>query len=194
MAQRRLADWIQAAGTLGLVVSLILVAMQLRDANRIASAQMFSASVDTVIAVNLAQLGESPHDAMGRVLYEPVEATREDYYIADRIYDALFRALVRIHVLDGLGLYGSEEVDPRGFVLTHYQAFACPYGLAWLDLALTIYTDNAPDPDAVPVIASLKRMRQLAASNPALTRMSERERRVASLISTVRTLTEERSP
>jgi hypothetical protein len=128
--KRTVGDWLHVVGSIGIITSLVLVALQLRDANRIASGQMFSASIDSTISINVSQFGETPAESMVRVLYEPETAEVEDYYIANRIYDALFRILVRIHVFEDLGLYGSERVDPMGFVSVHYQLFACPYGLA----------------------------------------------------------------
>ena len=178
--QRRVMDWLQITGSIGLIASLILVALQLRDANLIASAQMFSASVDTVIAVNLAQLGETPHESMGRVLYEPDTATVQDYYVADRVYDALFRALVRIHVLEDLGLYGSESVTPAGFIQVHYQAFASPYGVSWLDQTLALAT--ASGNGDVPIFRSLAMIRDLAHARPAAPRLADRQQRARAII------------
>ena len=68
MNKRNLVDWPQVAGNLGLIAGLILVAVQIRDSNRIASAEMFSASVDTTVALNTSQLGEAPQASMTRVL------------------------------------------------------------------------------------------------------------------------------
>jgi len=44
----------------------------------------------------LALLGETPELSMSRVLFEPEAATREDYFVADRVYSAILRQLARI--------------------------------------------------------------------------------------------------
>ncbi len=113
----------------------------MRDANRIAQAEMFSASVDTTISINLEQLGEAPDAAMRRVLYAPRDATEADLFVADRVYDALFRALVRVQVFADLDVYGSAAITPEGFVSTHFEMFACPYGRAWLEQKLAEFPD-----------------------------------------------------
>ena len=132
MFTRPLVGWLQIAGNVGLIAGLILVAVQIQDSNRIASAEMFSASVDMGVSINTSQLGETPQKSMSTVLSEPEVATVEDMFVADRVYDAILRQLVRIHVFDELGLFGSETVTPQGYVQLHYEAFACPYGVGWL--------------------------------------------------------------
>ena len=183
MGKWNLVDWLQVAGNLGLIAGLILVAVQIRDSNRIASAEMFSASVDTTVALNTSQLGETPQASMSRVLYEPDTATIEDFYVADRIYDALFRILVRVHVLEDLGLYGGGGITPQGFVQVHYQAFACPYGLSWLDQVQQKL--SAGGGSEQPLFGSLQLMRDLARTNSAQTDMADRKQRSLKILSQV---------
>ncbi len=180
MESSKLGSWLQITGAIGIIASLILVALQIRDSNRIASGQMFSVSIDSAIALNTSQLGETPNESMVRVLYEPDSATLEDLYVADRIYDAIFRILVRIHVFDELELYGTEAVDPEGFVSVHYHVFACPYGLAWLESALDQFPPHSRD---VPMYKSLTLLQRLAKSSPANARMDKRRERMRVIIS-----------
>ena len=181
MGKTNFTGWLQVAGNIGLIVGLILVAVQIRDSNRIASAEMFSASVETTVAINIAQLGEAPQESMTRVLYKPNDATLEDFYVADRLYDALFRILVRVHVLDDLGLYGVEEITPQGFVLIHYHAFASPYGLSWLDQTLEKFRQGGGSDG--PIFKSLEMMRHLAGTNYAQADMADRQERTSEIIS-----------
>ena len=181
MSQRNLVDWLQVAGNIGLIAGLILVAVQIRDSNRIASAEMFSASVDTTVSLNTSQLGEAPQASMSRVLYEAQDATVEDFYVADRIYDALFRILVRVHVFDDLGLYGGGGITPQGFVQVHYQAFGCPYGLSWLDQTLEKFRKGGGSDQ--PLFKSLELMRDLARTNNAQSDMADRQKRALEILS-----------
>ena len=186
MSNKTFIDWIQIAGNLGLIAGLILVAVQIRDSNRIASAEMFSASVESSIAVNTAQFGDSAHESMTRVLYTPTEATVEDLYIADRVYDALFRLLVRVLVFEELEVYGSQQITSQGFVTTHYEAFACPYGLSWLDQALTRLRDAAaPDAPEAPIVSALELVKKLAREHPAESDFSTRQAFARKLIAEV---------
>ena len=180
MKNRSLTDWIQLAGNLGLIAGLVLVAVQIRDSNRIASAEMFSASIESTITVNTAQLGEAPQEAMSRVLYQPDQATVADLYIADRIYDALVRILVRAHVFTDLGVYGSDEITPRGFVMMHFQIFACPYGLAWLDQTIARFHRGGGG-DA-PMVKSMEEIRQLAGTYAASDAFVERRDHAARIV------------
>ena len=182
MATRPLVDWLQVAGNVGLITGLILVAVQIQDSNRIASAEMFSASIDMGVSINTSQLGETPQKSMSRVLYEPDAATVEDMFVADRVYDAILRQLLRIHVFDELGLFGSESVTPEGYVQLHYEAFACPYGVGWLDQTLERFSRLGADADDQR-IASLELMRELASSNFAEISMADRQARTAEIIS-----------
>ena len=189
LSKRSAVEWLHVLGNIGIVAGLVLVSVQIRDSNRIASAEMFSASVDTVVSLNIAQLGETPHQSMTRVLYEPSSASVEDLYVADRVYDALFRALVRVHVLDQLNLYGGEEINPDGFVHAHYQAFACPYGLAWLDRALEGIQGVAGGSDQ-PLYKSLTMIRNLAETNSAQNALADRQARTREIISKLGVLNE----
>jgi len=188
LSKRSAVDWLHVLGNIGIVAGLVLVSIQIRDSNRIASAEMFSASVDTVVSINIEQLGDIPYQSMTRVLYEPNAATVEDLYIADRIYDALFRALVRVHVLDQLDLYGGGEIDPNGFVHSHYQAFACPYGLAWLDRALDGLEEAGGSDQRL--FGSLTMIRKLAEANPAKAALTDRQARTTEIISKLKSLNE----
>lgn len=181
MRNKSLTDWIQIAGNVGLIAGLVLVAVQIRDSNRIASAEMFSASIESTVEINTAQLGETPQESMSRVLYQTKQATVEDFYVADRIYDALLRILVRVHVFEELGVYGSDEITPLGFVQMHYHAFACPYGIAWLDQAIEKLRGSGND-DA-PILKGLELMRELAAANPAEADFSHRHERTVKSMS-----------
>ena len=181
MFPRPLVGWLQIAGNVGLIAGLILVAVQIQDSNRIASAEMFSASVDMGVSINTSQLGETPQKSMSTVLYEPEVATVEDMFVADRVYDAILRQLVRIHVFDELGLFGSETVTPQGYVQLHYEPFACPYGVGWLDQTLERFAGQGGDNQQL--VASLKLMRELADSNFATIGMADRQSRVARILS-----------
>jgi hypothetical protein len=181
LAARPLVDGLQIAGNIGLIAGLILVAVQIRDSNRIASAEMFSASVDMGVAINTSQLGETPQRSMSKVLYEPDTVTVEDLFVADRVYDAVLRQLVRVHVFDDTGLFGSETVTPRGYVQLHYETFACPYGVAWLDQTLERFSQQGADDQ--PFFKNLELMRELASANPAGIGMADRQARAARIIS-----------
>ena len=181
MESGKWANWLQILGNLGLVAGLILVAVQIQDSNRIASAEMFSASVDMGVSINTSQFGETPQKSMSKILFEPESATVEDMFVADRVYDAILRQLVRIHVFDELGLFGSETVTPRGYVQLHFEAFACPYGIGWLDQTLERFSRGAGEDH--PVSASLELMRQLASSTFAEINMADRQARAAEIIS-----------
>jgi hypothetical protein len=103
--------------------------------------------------------------------------------VADRIYDALFRILVRVHVLEDLGLYGGGGITPQGFVHVHYQAFACPYGVSWLDQAQQKL--RAGGGSEQPLFGSLQLMRDLARTNSAQTDMADRKQRSLKILSQV---------
>ncbi len=69
---------------------------QIRQSNTITGAELYSEQVESVVMRELALLGETPELSMSRVLFEPEAATREDYFVADRVYSAILRQLARI--------------------------------------------------------------------------------------------------
>jgi hypothetical protein len=162
MESGKVGHWLQVAANIGILAGLLLVGGQMMQSNTLAASQLFSESVDSQIARQLAQLGEQPDASMRRVMYEPDDATKDDYFIADLLYDITYRQLIRAQVLYDSDLYGPiSRINPEGFAGLNYRIFACPFGISWLDQRILMNPNNE----------YLKQFREMAASNPEISRI-----------------------
>ena len=186
MESSKFGYWLQVGANVGILIGLMLVFAQLRQTNTITGAELFSDNLESVVTRELALLGETPELSMSRVLFDPQTATREDYFVADRVYSAALLQLRRAMLLSDAGFYGTNEnvINARGFVKLNYQIFANPYGLAWLDQAAE---DWGPTGE---VRENILFMRELASRQSAVEHMSNRMNRAESLAEKVEELTQ----
>jgi hypothetical protein len=172
MGLSKVGYWLQIVGNLGILAGIMLVFIQIRQSNEITGAELFSQSLESTVARELALLGETPEFSMTRVLLEPGAATREDFFVADRVYMSILRQFSRAFILSEAGLYGTQEsINAIGFININYSLFACPFGLAWLDERL------ATSPADSPFHQNLSLLRELAANRSASERFGDRIRR-----------------
>lgn len=121
---------LQIGANIAILLGLVMVALQINQANDISSAEFLDAGITAGIDRQLALLGENPNESMYRVLHTPSEAKPEDYFIADLIYETLTAQAQRTIILDQADLYLGSI---KGQVRSNYELFACPYGIAYLD-------------------------------------------------------------
>ena len=173
---RRPSNWLQIGANAGILAGLILVGIQIMQSNAIAAAQVFQSNVESTMSYELALVGENADVSMRRVLFEPELASRDDYYVADRIYAVIGRQLTIAHAFSDQGLYGNAPgISPAGFVRVNFRLFACPYGLASLDQALSgIPPSNFRE--------SVELMRELASDRSEATNMAARIQRADVLL------------
>ena len=170
MDSSKVNSWLQIGANFGILAGLILVSVQIVQSNAITGAELFSDNLESTVTRELSQVGETPEESMWRVMYDPDKATPQDYFVADRIYLAIFRQYSRAGVLSRAGYYGTADaVNATGFVRSNFHSFSCPYGLAWLDQVLASIT--AEDRG----YTDLKLMRDLASkrmfANPLIDRL-----------------------
>ena len=167
----RLGTWLQVGANFGILVGLVLVGAQIYQSNEITAAELFSDNLESTVTRELSLLGDTPEISMARILYEPESATRNDYFVADRIYLSTTRQLARAIALSAVDFYGNNDnISVTGFVSVNYHLFACPYGLAWLDQAISM-------PSSEVIRENLISMRELASSRLAVNSMEDRVKR-----------------
>ena len=183
MESSKFGYWLQVGANVGILIGLMLVFAQLQQTNTITGAELFSDNLESVVTRELALLGETPELSMSRVLFDPQTATREDYFVADRVYSAILRQLGRAILLSDVGLYGTNvSINARAFVYINYPIFASPCGLAWLDQTVE---DWGPS----EIHENLVLMRELASRQSAAEHMSNRMNRAELLAEKVEELT-----
>jgi hypothetical protein len=167
----RLDTWLQIGANTGILVGLVLVGAQIYQSNEITAAELFSDNLESTVTRELGLLGDTPEISMARILYEPEKATRNDYFVADRIYLSITRQLARAVVLSAENFYGNNDsIGVTGFVSVNYHLFACPYGLAWLDQTISMTASEI-------VGENLISMRELASNRLAVNSMEDRIKR-----------------
>ena len=86
MRKLDLGSWLQIAANLGILLGLVMVAIQISQTNSLTGNQLNAGNYETLIGQMIAMAGENPQESMYRVLLEPESATDEDYFVADHLY------------------------------------------------------------------------------------------------------------
>ena len=101
-------------GNLGLIVGLVLVAVQIKQNNDLAKAQLLSDGWLAGIQINLALIGENPAASMAKASTVPDQLTDEDLILLNRIVTAQALLGRRTVSLDAVGyrFYALEAYSP----------------------------------------------------------------------------------
>jgi hypothetical protein len=129
MDSSKAANWLQILGNLGLIVGLVLVAVQIKQNNDLAKAQLLSDGWLAAIQWNLAQIGENPAISIAKASAAPDQLTDEDLIVLDGIVGAHRLVGTRAASLDaaGYGFYPLEQFAAF-FAETTLNS---PFGIAW---------------------------------------------------------------
>lgn len=149
-------SWLQIAANVGILLGLVMVAIQISQTNSLTGYQLNAGNYETHIGQMIAMAGENPQESMYRVLLESESATDKDYFVADHLYSALLAQVHRIVYLSGAGLAGDNNFE--GSLRSRSRWFASPYGLAYLDDAIERYPAESSYRQA------LEKMREYAGS------------------------------
>ncbi len=124
------SDWIQLLSSLAIIAGIILVIVELRQAEQLARAQLTSDYVETMNGVHGSVLGEDLASALSKACLNPEELTLEETYILDSYYFTQANLVSRMILLtERDGLY---EEDYWTGQLSHLRtAFSSSYGRAW---------------------------------------------------------------
>ena len=99
------SDWIQLLSSLAILAGIILVIVDLRQAEQLARAQLTSDYVETMNGVHGSVLGENLASALSKACLNPEELTLEETYILDSYYFTQANLVSRMILLterDGL--------------------------------------------------------------------------------------------
>lgn len=86
MAQTRVADWIQVITGLAVVIGIALVIWELKQAQRIAEAQIAFDSYALAVEINDAIFGENAADVLAKACEEPTSLTAGEWVVLDSYY------------------------------------------------------------------------------------------------------------
>ena len=116
-------------GNLGLIVGLVLVAVQIKQNSDLAKAQLLSDGWLAAIQWNLARAGENPAVSIARASAAPDQLTDEDLIVLMGVVAAHRLLGTRAASLDaaGYGFYPLEASAANFFE----ESLSSPFGIAW---------------------------------------------------------------
>ena len=145
MDSSKLANWLQILGNFGLVVGLILVAVQIKQNTDIARAQLFSDGVAIGMNMDLAIMGENPAAVWAKAQSDHQQPTDEELAVLYAFLNYFWKSMVRTETLTEMGLpTRSPQNGAQQFVGGQY-GIGDAFGLAWWDMTKTTgFAGQAP--------------------------------------------------
>jgi hypothetical protein len=122
--------WLQILGNLGLIAGLMLVSVQIKQANDLHKAQMISDSWLANINRETALFGENPAKSMARAYAAPHQLTDDDLIVLDAVVRSDWMFGLR---MEGLLAAGYDWYPVEIFAGGMSFELDSPYGLAWWD-------------------------------------------------------------
>ncbi len=137
----KLAAWLQVLGNFGVILGLVLVAVQIKQSSDLARVQMGHDAWIMNSQLEFGLLGENPQAVLARIWIDSEPLSDEDLVAADRYFTGLtFHAKRVAYANDaGLNLY-SEETQASGIA----QLFSNRVGRAWWALNRDAVAADAP--------------------------------------------------
>ena len=116
METRRLADWLQILGNVGIVIGLIFVGFQLYQDRQLKLADLAAGYFDSRILANSAAMGDEPFKSIVKAAVSHETMTAEDAYIFFLNLDNWKSLDMRSSRMQQLGLY-TDSWQTRGLIL-----------------------------------------------------------------------------
>jgi len=137
----KLATWLQVIGNFGLILGLVLVAIQIRQSSDLARVQMGHDAWLLEYQLQWALMGENPQAVLAKIRLDSDSLTDEELVAADSYFQGHAFSAKRVeYVIDaGLDLY-SEETLAQNFA----PQFSSRVGLAWWALNRDAVAADAP--------------------------------------------------
>ena len=88
MESSKVGYWLQVGGNIGILLGLVVVALQLYQDRQLKAAEMVMAQLDNAIQIRLALMGEEPHKALLKSIEDPDGLSREEALILSQVYEA----------------------------------------------------------------------------------------------------------
>ncbi len=123
MDSTKVASWLQIIGNLGLLIGLVLVAVQINQATYLVQNQLFSDQITDRQNYYFAMLGENPADAFAKAVMEPENLTDPELVVMTAWMDREINYWLRVRRLTDAGVYPPE--------IWRQHSDAIDYALAW---------------------------------------------------------------
>lgn len=123
-------DWLSTSGNAGILLTLVLLAWQIQQANSLAAGQMTHESLLGVRDLYLAQAGEDPAAAIARAMEAPASLSIADHARLDAYAKAFAYQVIRTNLLQKQGFDVRGAPGDRAGIFT-YAALPGPWGREW---------------------------------------------------------------
>jgi hypothetical protein len=112
MDPNKIADWIQITATLGVLIGIVLVVLELRQAKAIAHADITANFFSETAQNNRVQMGENPAVVLAKACLRPNEVTAEELFVLEGFFGSRWSLADRTHRLELVGEFDTpwEEV------------------------------------------------------------------------------------
>ena len=118
------ANWLEIAAHIGIVVGLLLVAFQIAQEDDIAETEVIGQLYSNVIAHYEKLAGENPAESLARAIDDPQTLTPEDHVVLFNLYMTEFAKEMRQEAIPGYKIARSTVARWTGLT-------GNPYGYAW---------------------------------------------------------------
>ena len=107
---KRLLDWLQVLGNLGLLIGIVLVAVQLQQNAQLMKAQLAHDSWLHASDQFMTHLGEEPAKVLAKLADGDLDLSNEELIAANSLYTTMLIAIARVEYTNnaGLDLYEPE--------------------------------------------------------------------------------------
>ena len=131
----------EIVGALAVVITLVYLAIQVRQNTRHVRAQMGHDGWISSADYELAQMEQAAAEALAKASFEPESLSDADVKILDAFYKALLFHIARVEHMNSLGLeiYSTDQTA-QGFI----DQFNNPSGKAWWDCNTALIDELAP--------------------------------------------------
>ena len=151
METSKIGYWLQVGANVGLLAGLILVALQLNQADFLTRNQLLSDQLSDRMNTMGSMLGENPAETIAKAVMQPEELTDAELIIMDSWMSREMISARRVKELADSGIYPEEVWNQHRTVIDY--ALASRFGRTWWDLARDQYLQS--DPDFVEVVDSV---------------------------------------
>ena len=112
MDSQKVADWVQIATGVALLVGLGLVVWELSQSRDVATAQLSSDGTDQYLQSAVPRMGENPAAALAKACHDPQSLSDEELVVLDAYFTVLAAVPLRAYLItERSGLYEGRWVD-----------------------------------------------------------------------------------
>ena len=140
MDSSKVANWFQIFGNVGLLVGLVLIALQINQATYLVRSQLVSDQYSDRMSARVAMMGEHPADTFAKAVFEPEQLTDSELVVMDAWMDREISYWRRVKQLTDAGVYPPEIWQQHSTQVDY--ALASKFGRSWWTLSRDQYLQN----------------------------------------------------